>query len=335
MFLSFIVPVYNTEKYLNECLNSLITQNIPSKEYEIICVNDGSTDGSLQILQQFEENNTNVTIIDKANEGVSVARNIGLSSAKGDYIWFVDSDDLIQSNILMKLKNATAECTADIFDFGAYNFEEDLSDSEKLAYSRNELPVTSYANTVFITRSLFKNEFLSRNNIIFDTALSYSEDSIFVCECLLNNPETRKINKPYYLFRNRTNSATSLNTSKSIEKKLFSWQKASKKFLSFYLNGQSYLKPVFADLLMSNLWSILYTLTKIPYKNAKPYIQDLKQEKLFPLKKPNECNIEHSYMTARTDIIGKTFDWIYTHTHTRTGLILMYIWNHIYSLIKK
>ena len=104
MLISVIIPVYNVEKYLDRCLESIESQTY--SELEIILIDDGSTDGSLQILQQFEENNTNVTIIDKANEGVSVARNICLSSAKGDYIWFVDSDDLIQSNILMKLKNS-------------------------------------------------------------------------------------------------------------------------------------------------------------------------------------------------------------------------------------
>ena len=100
MFLSFIVPVYNTEMYLRECLDSLLTQDIPYDDYEIICVNDGSTDGSLQILREYERNCSNVTVIDQANSGVSTARNAGLDIARGQYIWFIDSDDVVLHDIL-------------------------------------------------------------------------------------------------------------------------------------------------------------------------------------------------------------------------------------------
>lgn len=100
MFLSFIVPVYNTEKYLAECLDSLLEQDIPYEEYEIICVNDGSTDGSLDILRRYAEAHSNVIVVDKENGGVASARNAGLDAACGDYIWFFDSDDIIHPNIL-------------------------------------------------------------------------------------------------------------------------------------------------------------------------------------------------------------------------------------------
>lgn len=100
MFLSFIVPVYNAEKYLNECISSLLQQDIPANDYEIICVNDGSTDGSLEILRTYENQYTNIVVIDKENGGVSAARNAGLDAACGDYVWMVDADDFIQKDCL-------------------------------------------------------------------------------------------------------------------------------------------------------------------------------------------------------------------------------------------
>ncbi len=90
--LSIIVPVYNTESYLAECLDSLCNQTL--RDIEIICVNDGSTDGSLEILRKYEQKDQRITVVDQKNQGVSVARNNGVAKARGKYIFFMDSDDL-------------------------------------------------------------------------------------------------------------------------------------------------------------------------------------------------------------------------------------------------
>ena len=89
--------MYNTELYLEECLDSLLNQNISHDEYEIICVNDGSTDGSANILHKYFSKYHNIIVIDKENSGVSSARNVGLDIAKGKYICFFDSDDVLKS----------------------------------------------------------------------------------------------------------------------------------------------------------------------------------------------------------------------------------------------
>ena len=86
--ISVIVPVYNAEKYLVQCLNSIINQTF--KDIEIICINDGSTDNSLKILKEFSEKDSRIKIINQKNSGVSIARNKGIDTASGDYIFFVD-----------------------------------------------------------------------------------------------------------------------------------------------------------------------------------------------------------------------------------------------------
>lgn len=96
-FISVIVPVYNVGKYLEECLESLVNQTL--ENIEIICVNDGSTDNSLNVLNEYRKKDKRITVVNKANGGVSSARNIGLRIARGEYIAFVDADDIAEKRL--------------------------------------------------------------------------------------------------------------------------------------------------------------------------------------------------------------------------------------------
>lgn len=97
---SVILPIFNTEKYLKACLDSIINQTY--KNLEIICVDDGSTDGSLKILEEYSSKDSRIKIINQQNQGVSAARNVGIDNATGDYVSFVDPDDWVEL-ICMKL----------------------------------------------------------------------------------------------------------------------------------------------------------------------------------------------------------------------------------------
>lgn len=103
MKLSIVIPVYNVEKYVNRCLLSVLNQKVSSNEYEIVIVNDGSTDSSLSIVEEMIESYNNVILVSQENAGLSAARNRGLLLAKGDYIWFVDSDDWIDDDSLISI----------------------------------------------------------------------------------------------------------------------------------------------------------------------------------------------------------------------------------------
>lgn len=118
MKLSIIVPVYNVEGYLRRCLDSCLQQDIPSNEYEIVIVNDGSTDGSLSIANEYAIDYHNIRIISQVNGGLSRARNVGLEMASGDYVWFVDSDDSIAPNCLGTLLDKCRKDCLDILALG-------------------------------------------------------------------------------------------------------------------------------------------------------------------------------------------------------------------------
>lgn len=105
MNLSIIIPVYNVEKYLRKCLDSCLNQDVSAEEYELICINDGSPDDCDKILEEYALNYRNLRVITQINQGLSVARNKGLSYARGRYVWFVDSDDWIEPGAVQSICN--------------------------------------------------------------------------------------------------------------------------------------------------------------------------------------------------------------------------------------
>lgn len=160
MFLSIVIPVYNTEEYLDECLLSILGQDIPGDTYEVICVNDGSTDKSLEILRQYEKDYPNVTVIDRPNGGVCEARNAGLLAARGEYIWYVDSDDMLRENCLPELGAILGQTKCDRLVVGSSNCMEN---GKRIAAEKGYTP---WENSV-VWRNVFRRKFLLERNLLF------------------------------------------------------------------------------------------------------------------------------------------------------------------------
>ena len=149
--LSIIIPVYNTEAYLRRCLDSCLHQDLPMDQYEIIAVNDGSTDRSLEILKDYERQYTNIHVYSQENKRQGAARNYGLTKASGEYIWFVDADDWIANNCLRKLSLSLDGI--DIFIFPGF-----WSDNENV-YSKfccSHMLVNNETGEIFSVNNFFK-----------------------------------------------------------------------------------------------------------------------------------------------------------------------------------
>lgn len=127
MQLTIIIPVYNVEQYVEKCIRSCAEQNLASDQYEIIVVNDGSTDNSLEIATNVSEEYPNVSVYSQENKGLSGARNTGVKLAKGDYIWFIDSDDWIEPDCLKRLYDLCSENQLDLLHFQRFVVETDQS----------------------------------------------------------------------------------------------------------------------------------------------------------------------------------------------------------------
>lgn len=119
--LSYIVPVYNCENYISQCIDSLYNQNLNTNEFEVIIINDGSTDNSENIILKYTKINKNIIYQKQKNQGLSVTRNVGMSIAKGEYIQFVDSDDYLEPETMDKILSAAIENNLDILTFKTSN----------------------------------------------------------------------------------------------------------------------------------------------------------------------------------------------------------------------
>lgn len=327
MLISFIVPVYNTELYLEECLDSLLNQNISHDEYEIICVNDGSTDGSSEILKKYALEYDNIVVINKENGGVSLARNIGIDAAKGKYIWFFDSDDVLKSSSLSALKEIIAENTFDRIRVGMFIFSGDVS----LYSNASKLKTNSRATDSNVTTSLLSRAFICEYNCRFNIDLAYCEDTIFMFEFNSHNPSIYVLDKPIYLYRNRENSAMTSFDVVANQKKIKSHLISAKIMKAYYDNKIG--NPIASANLM--LLYICYTLNfsaKMPKHKRKQIIKAMKKNGLFPCQRPPECNLNKSYQTTRTDILGRLYDWLYIHSHTNCGYFLMLFYEKVYRI---
>lgn len=329
MLLSFIIPVYNTEDYITECLNSLLNQNIPTNEYEIICINDGSKDSSLDILNKHALSHSNIYVIDQQNSGVSVARNVGLEHANGDYIWFIDSDDLIKENCLQDIKTiiSTNDYDRIIINSMTFNSTDELSSKETTLKE-------AWKDSV-VWRSIFKRKFLNDNNLRFHPGLIFGEDALYIFECFRCNPRIFEADTLIYYHRNVEGSASNNNSSSFLKKRTQSTLNEAKIVQQYYERNDGIYPTETANRLMLYLWGGLYALTKMPPKHFKPFLKDLKACGLYPYKTPPECTLNKSYQHNRTDFIGKFFDYVYTHTHRPWGFLLMRIINLLLKTINK
>lgn len=181
--ISVIVPVYNVETYLNQCIESIINQTL--KDIEIIFVNDGSTDKSREILDNYR-NDSRITIIDKENEGSGAARNAGLNIARGNYIYFIDSDDYIERDMLEKLYNLTVHESVDIVQCGIRKFYDNSDKEELLFYNENSMVVDYNSEEVirkylkyeipgYVPNKIIKRDLFINNNLRFPEGFYYED----------------------------------------------------------------------------------------------------------------------------------------------------------------
>lgn len=212
---SIIVPVYNAEDNIKRCLESLINQTY--ENIEIITVNDGSKDNSLQIIQDIALSDNRIKVFDKSNGGVSSARNLGIKNAGGKYLMFVDADDLITSD-------AVENCINSVSDFDAVQFLMNSVYSDGSVglytniyndYNDGELDLNKVINLLLSGQVscgsctyLYKTDIIKNKNLLFDEELDYGEDFLFVLNYMLNIDSITLIAKPLYQYCETETSLT-------------------------------------------------------------------------------------------------------------------------------
>lgn len=177
LFLSIIIPVYNGENYITECLNSCLEQDLDSDKYEILVIDDGSTDNSVNIIEDYIKKHNNIYFIKTQHQGVSVARNTGIMSAKGQYIWFIDCDDLIKPNCLNDLYINFRDGKYDKIKFKGYIFNDTETADFVLPKSIDGKNIISYWGYPWIV--IQKKEICLQNGVFFNKDIALGEDELF------------------------------------------------------------------------------------------------------------------------------------------------------------
>lgn len=202
---SVIVPIYNVEKYIKECVESIINQTY--KNLEIILINDGSTDDSYKICKKYSDQDSRIVLIDKENGGSASAKNYGLKIAKGDYISFVDSDDFIELDMIEYMLNTIKKFNTDIVQCELIDLYKNTIEFEQYDIVENRIEardflslfLTQWKNSLFCNK-LFKKEIIK--NIYFKEGRCI-DDEFFTYKCVINSSKVVVSNKIVYNYRMR------------------------------------------------------------------------------------------------------------------------------------
>jgi len=263
---SVIIPVYNVEKYLKECLNSIVNQTL--KDIEIICVDDGSTDDSLNILNEYAQKDSRITVLTQKNQGAAVARNKGLDIANGEYLSILDSDDFFDITMLEKMYYKAISTDADVVICGAKSIDEQSKLISHIPYALNRhlIPnkgVFNYKDipdkifqltTAWSWNKLFKKCFIDKEKIKYQN-LQYLNDFYFGYMVLILAKKITTINENLIVYRiNTINQLTSTR-----DKNIFCFAKATFKLRRELIkrNIYHYVEQSFVN------WCINFTLCDI------------------------------------------------------------------------
>lgn len=216
--ISVIIPVYNVEKYIEECIDSTINQTYPN--LEILLIDDGSTDNSGDICDMYAEKDSRIKVIHQINGGLGNARNTGLNNATGDYIMFADSDDFFTPNACEIMLNEIESKNAD-YVIGNYQYcteesepwEKPIFDTDK--YKNFKLNIKDYKHSFYIMNSsvcnkIFRTSFINEIGVRFEEGIP-AEDAIFSTYCFMKTKKVYYISDVMYLYRQRR-EASSIST---------------------------------------------------------------------------------------------------------------------------
>lgn len=275
--ISVIIPVYNVEKYLHRCLDSVIKQTYV--DLEIILINDGSQDSSGTICDKYAKKDARIKVLHKQNAGVSAARNDGLDIATGEYVTFVDADDYVVENYIEILASVAAKNNAQVVGGGVAKFrdEKEIEPPEGVDWQNQVLTlafqaaVEKYAVWHYVCAKLYKKSFLEDKR--FSTNLRFGEDAFFnLCLCATQQAVINAyfIDLPFYWYYQRNDSAVHKSSYLDVEKRVDTYFDY---FQRDDLNAQG--KTIFAKAIIKDLFSFRYlSMYEGDKKKAKKKVCD-------------------------------------------------------------
>jgi len=283
---SVIVPVYNVEAYLEECLNSIVTQTF--EDIEIILVDDGSTDLSSNIMKKYAQKDSRIILYSQSNQGVSAARNSGISLASGEYILFVDSDDSILENSVETIYNQATETNADVVIGNVLYCYPD--GSKKTVFPRTQelnnitipgdicfmklMEINAYPPLTYLY--FIKRELIIKNKLYFKKNVIH-EDELWCVQALFNAKHVSLIDFYYYLYRQREGSIMNSDNNLFRIKSLLRVVPELDKFAQGFYKKENISKESIGYIYL-RIFVIYYVIGEIIIKNK----YKLSKMKIFP-----------------------------------------------------
>ena len=314
--LSIIVPVYNVEKYIRSCIESIFHQGLEEEDFEVIIINDGTKDRSMEVIQDIISQHHNITVVNQENQGLSVARNNGIAMAKGVYILMPDSDDLLIENSLKPLLEKALETKVDLVvaDFLTMTDEEinniqtiqqkDFSIKEKTGEQLFLEDLSPYH--CFVWRTLFRKEFLQNANLKFVPGIRF-QDIPFTHECYLKAQKCIRISWLLNIYRKWSGAATgSFNVEKA---KDFCVAIAKTWELTRQNSNQSICRKIKEDMWVSFSTMVRLTIHEIKTESERESVMSFLRKEVPDLKFDNGTkqritsfflmNVPHTFIRIR------------------------------------
>jgi len=321
---SIIIPVYNAQKYLGECLDSVINQTY--ENIEILCINDGSKDKSLSILNEYKEKDKRINIINKENTGVSKTRNLGIYKAQGNYIIFVDADDKIDKFMIEKMMGIVSEneaeivvCLNNLIDKNSkercINIKSKYKKCDNIKKIKKERTfeyLYDLGMGIPIWNKLLKKQFLLENQIQFNENMTYDEDMFFSWTGVLYAKSIHIIDEPLYKYRLTLNSAIMKYHENLFEKYQIEFSKISK------IMKEQEFKQEYIDFIIEKIF-------REKIKNS--IFMVIRSRKKF-----NEKKIEIKRILQNTTILGidtknkNLLSILYKKGYTKKNIYLLIVW---------
>ncbi len=276
--LSIIIPAYNVESFLPQCLDSIFPQK--DADVEVLCIDDGSTDGTSRLLQDYATEHHNLRVLTQPNRGMSTARNWGLKEATGEYVMFVDSDDwLIEGSLSKLLASLNGE---DVICFNAKKYLEKTKEYKEYKtlwmdgvlkgwdYFNKVRLIPSEIHFVCIWQRAYRRVFLEENNLCFVDGIRRAEDDLFTTMVMYYAQTLKVINDCVYVYRVRDNSIT---TTVDINR-WYDSLKVQEIMADFFIPIQGVDKTAIYRVLASNYINQFSSKTKALYGNHDKELQE-------------------------------------------------------------
>ena len=327
--LSIIVPVYNAEQYIRPCLESVFCQGLDEDSYEVIIINDGTTDKSISGVKDIIKSHRNIFVIEQERQGLSVARNTGLERASGKYVLFLDSDDVLIDKCLQKMLFYAMNYEADMIigDFVKMTDDEIMkwkqgktlvNNSSTIMYSGKGIDffLHGYDKQGYVWRVFYKRDFMEKNDLVFVPDLLF-EDIPYMAKSLLSANTILKVSLVFYIYRQHQGSIVySLNKEKMINLNRVMeilWKMRSNPLL--IPEARSKLMDIVFRVFTNYKWRLL--LNDNLFSDRREIISDLK-------KRVPDLHFTHSISQLITTLLFRLMPYKYFELRKRMDYIVLW-----------